>query len=105
MKSKSIANVEKTRTICTYCGVGCNLEVATVGGKVKSIQAPYDAEVNGGHTCLKGRYAFSFYNHPERLRTPLIRKNGELVPATWDEAYDYIAAELTRIKKDLAPIT
>ncbi|MBX7204377.1 MAG: formate dehydrogenase subunit alpha [Bacteroidia bacterium] len=102
-ESKSIANVEKTRTICTYCGVGCNLEVATVGGKVKSIQAPYDAEVNGGHTCLKGRYAFSFYNHPERLRTPLIRKNGELVPATWDEAYDYITGELTRIKKDFGP--
>lgn len=102
-ESKSIANVQKTRTICTYCGVGCNLEVATSGGKVKSIQAPYDAEVNSGHTCLKGRYAFSFYNHPDRLRTPLIRKNGELVPATWDEAYDYLAKELTRIKTDFGP--
>ncbi len=102
-ESKSIANVEKTRTICTYCGVGCNLEVATQGGKVKSIQAPYDAEVNKGHTCLKGRYAFSFYNHPDRLRTPLVRKNGELVPATWDEAYDYIANELKRIKNDFGP--
>lgn len=102
-ESKSIANVQKTRTICTYCGVGCNLEVATVGGKVKSIQAPYDAAVNQGHTCLKGRYAFSFYNHVDRLRTPLIRKNGELVPATWDEAYTYIANELKRIKKDFGP--
>ncbi|HLP34251.1 MAG TPA: molybdopterin-dependent oxidoreductase, partial [Bacteroidia bacterium] len=102
-ESKSIANVQKTRTICTYCGVGCNLEVATSGGKVKSIQAPYDAEVNSGHTCLKGRYAFSFYNHPDRLRTPLIRKDGELVPATWDEAYDYLAKELTRIKTDFGP--
>src|SRR5690606_7054895 len=61
-ESKSIASVEKTRTICTYCGVGCNLEVATINGSVKSIQAPYNAEVNQGHTCLKGRYAFSFYN-------------------------------------------
>ena len=102
-ESKSIANMQKTRTICTYCGVGCNLEVATVGGKVKSIQAPYDAAVNQGHTCLKGRYAFSFYNHADRLRTPLIRKNGELVPATWDEAYTYIANELKRIKKDFGP--
>lgn len=102
-ESKSIANVQKTRTICTYCGVGCNLEVATVGGKVKSIQAPYDAAVNQGHTCLKGRYAFSFYNHADRLRTPLIRMNGELVPATWDEAYTYIANELKRIKKDFGP--
>lgn len=102
-ESKSVAVDEKIRTVCTYCGVGCNLEVAVKGGKVKSIQAPYDAEVNSGHTCLKGRFAFSFYNHPDRLTTPLIKKNGELVPATWDEAYDYIASELTRIKNDFGP--
>ena len=102
-ESKSIAKAETTRTICTYCGVGCNLDVATINGKVKSIQAPYDSDVNQGHTCLKGRFAFSFYNHPERLRTPLIRKNGELVPATWDEAYTYIADEFTRIKNEYGP--
>jgi formate dehydrogenase major subunit len=97
-ESKSIVSKEKTRTVCTYCGVGCNLEVATINGEIKSIQAPYDAEVNSGHTCLKGRYAFQFYNHPERLRTPLIKKDGEFVPATWDEAYDFIANKLTEIK-------
>ena len=97
-ESKSVVADTKTRTVCTYCGVGCNLEVATINGKVKSIQAPADAEVNQGHTCLKGRYAFSFYNHPDRLRTPLIRKNGELTPATWDEAYDLIAGKLRSIK-------
>ena len=102
-ESKSIANVEKTRTICTYCGVGCNLEVATVNGKVKSIQAPYDAESNQGHTCLKGRFAFSFYNHPERLTSPLIRKDGEFVKATWDEAYDFISTRLTEIKEKYGP--
>ena len=102
-ESKSVAVDKKVRTICTYCGVGCNLEVAVSNGKVKSIQAPYDAEANGGHTCLKGRYAFSFYNHPERLQSPLIRKNGELVPCSWEEAYDYIAAELTRIKMHYGP--
>ncbi|MBS3914915.1 MAG: formate dehydrogenase subunit alpha [Bacteroidetes bacterium] len=102
-ESKSIANTEKTRTICTYCGVGCNLDVATINGEIKSIQAPYDAEVNEGHTCLKGRFAFGFYNHPDRLRTPLIRKNGELVPASWDEAYDFIANKLNSIKKDFGP--
>ncbi len=102
-ESKSVVADEKIRTVCTYCGVGCNLEVAVVNKKVKSIQAPYDAEVNQGHTCLKGRFAFSFYNHPDRLRTPLIRKDGELVPATWDEAYDYIASKLTTIKNDFGP--
>ncbi len=97
-ESKSIQVDNKVRTICTYCGVGCNLEVAVKGGKIKSIQAPYDNEVNPGHTCLKGRFAFGFYNHPERLRTPLIRKNGVLEPATWEEAYDFIANKLTDIK-------
>lgn len=97
-ESKSVAFDEKVRTVCTYCGVGCNLDVAIKGGKVKSIQAPYDANVNEGHTCLKGRYAFAFYNHPERLRSPLIKKNGEFVEATWDEAYDFIANKLTEIK-------
>jgi formate dehydrogenase major subunit len=102
-ESKSVAVDEKIRTVCTYCGVGCNLEVAVKGSKVKSIQAPYDADVNEGHTCLKGRFAFSFYNHPDRLRTPLIKRNGEFEEATWDEAYDYIAKELTRIKSEHGP--
>jgi formate dehydrogenase major subunit len=102
-ESKSIVADKKVRTICTYCGVGCNLDVAVVDGKVKSIQAPFDAEVNQGHTCLKGRYAFSFYNHKDRLTTPLIRRNGKLEPATWDEAYDYIADKLTTIKAKFGP--
>ncbi len=97
-ESKSIVAKKKTRTICTYCGVGCNLEVATINGEIKSIQAPYDAKVNSGHTCLKGRYAFQFYNHPERLRTPLIKKDGEFVQASWEEAYDFIADKLVSIK-------
>jgi len=97
-ESKSIVAKEKTRTVCTYCGVGCNLEVATINGAIKSIQAPYDAAVNAGHTCLKGRYAFQFYNHPERLRTPLIKKEGEFVTATWEEAYDFIANKLNEVK-------
>ncbi len=102
-ESKSIAVDKKVRTVCTYCGVGCNLDVAVTNGKVKSIQAPFDAVVNQGHTCLKGRFAFSFYNHPDRLRTPLIKRNGEFVPATWDEAYDFIAEKLTTIKNSYGP--
>ncbi|MDH4058140.1 MAG: molybdopterin-dependent oxidoreductase, partial [Cyclobacteriaceae bacterium] len=102
-ESKSVNFQKKVRTVCTYCGVGCNLDVAVNDSKIKSIQAPYDAEVNEGHTCLKGRFAFSFYNHPDRLRTPLIRRNGELEPATWDEAYDFIAEKLTSIKESYGP--
>ncbi len=102
-QSKSIRATEKTRTVCTYCGVGCNLEVSSTSGEILSIQAPYDAEVNQGHTCLKGRYAFHFYDHPDRLRTPLIKRNGTLEPATWDEAYDFIANKLNHIKANNGP--
>lgn len=99
-QSKSIEATKKTRTICTYCGVGCNLDVATKGNEVLSIQAPVNAEVNHAHTCLKGRYAFRFYNHPDRLTKPLIRTNGHFEEATWEEAYDHIVKNLTRIKSE-----
>lgn len=87
------------RTICTYCGVGCNLEVKIKDGIIKGIQAPVDAEVNSGHTCLKGRFAFEFYNHPDRLKSPMIRKNGKHEVVSWDEAYTYTASRFREIKE------
>ncbi|MCF6360093.1 MAG: formate dehydrogenase subunit alpha [Cyclobacteriaceae bacterium] len=101
--SKTNEAVETTRTICTYCGVGCNLDVAVKDNEVISITAPFDAEVNQGHTCLKGRYAFKFYNHPERLRSPLIKRNGNFEEVSWDEVYDYIIDKLTTIKSENGP--
>jgi formate dehydrogenase major subunit len=102
-ESKSVRFDKKVRTVCTYCGVGCNLEVAVSAGNIKSIQAPVEAAANGGHTCLKGRYAFSFYNHGDRIRTPLIKRNGQFEAATWDEAYDFIAEKLNKIKAENGP--
>jgi formate dehydrogenase alpha subunit len=75
------------------------LEVAVKSDEVLSIRAPQDA-VNAGHTCLKGRYAFKFYNHEDRLTSPLIRKNGELTPCSWDEALDFIKDKFESIKAD-----
>ncbi|MCP4442921.1 MAG: formate dehydrogenase subunit alpha [Aureispira sp.] len=95
-ESKSVKPAaQTTRTVCTYCGVGCNLEVSAISGEIVSIQAPFDAAVNQGHTCVKGRYAFKFYDHPERLRQPLIKKNGKFVEASWEETYDLIVSKLT----------
>jgi formate dehydrogenase major subunit len=99
-QSKSINATRTTRTICTYCGVGCNLEVSTSNGEILSIQAPYDSEVNQGHTCIKGRYAFKFYDHPERLNSPMIKRDGEFEKVSWDEAYDYIASKLASFKDE-----
>ncbi len=86
-----------TRTVCTYCGVGCNLNVASRGNEIISITSPYDAEANLGHTCLKGRYAFKFYNHPDRLRSPMIRRNGQFEEVSWDEAYSFIVENFEKI--------
>ena len=102
-QSKAVYAEKTTRTICTYCGVGCNLEVSSVNGTILSITAPYEAEANGGHTCLKGRYAFQFYNHPDRLRSPMIKRNGEFEKVSWDEAYDFIVERLNSIKSEYGP--
>ena len=102
-ESKAVQIAEPIRTICTYCGVGCNLDVSVSNGKINSILAPYDAEVNLGHTCLKGRYAFGFYNHPERLTEPMIRKHGQLEVVSWDEVYEYISERLSHFKVNFGP--
>ena len=102
-QSKSAAVDKKVRTTCSYCGVGCNLEASIKDDKVVAIDTPKETEVNAGHTCIKGRYAFSFYDHPDRLKTPLIKRNGKFEEASWDEAYDFIKKEMNRIVKDNGP--
>ena len=97
-ETKTLLADETVRTTCTYCGVGCQLEVSVIDGEIKGIQAPETAEVNEGHTCLKGRFAFEFYNHSERLREPMIKKNGKFEEVSWDEAYDFITTKLVEIK-------
>ena len=101
--SKTLIADKTVRTTCTYCGVGCQLDVSVIDGTIKGIQAPEDAEVNAGHTCLKGRFAFQFYNHPDRLTHPLIKRNGVFETASWDEAYQYITDKLLKIKNEMGP--
>ncbi len=102
-QSKSVKVDKKVRTTCSYCGVGCNLEASIKDGKVVAIDTPKETEVNAGHTCIKGRYAFGFYDHPDRLRSPLIKRSGKFEKASWDEAYDFIKAKLEKIKKENGP--
>ena len=91
-------------TTCGYCGVGCRLEAHAHDGRVVSITAAQDGPANKGHTCLKGRFAHQFSRSRERLTTPLIRDaNGDLQPATWEEAITRIVSELSRIKGEHGP--
>ena len=102
-QSKSVKVDKKVRTTCSYCGVGCNLETSIKDGKVVAIDTPKETEVNAGHTCIKGRYAFGFYDHPDRLRSPLIKRNGKFEEASWDDAYEYIKQKLEKIKNESGP--
>ncbi len=102
-RAKTLSADRTVRTVCTYCGVGCNLQVKVKDGHVAAIEGVEDAAVNQGHTCLKGRFAFEFVHHPERLTSPLIRRNGELQETTWDEALDFIATRLQQIRDQQGP--
>jgi formate dehydrogenase major subunit len=92
-----------TTTTCGYCGVGCTLDVHTRDGAVAAITPNLAAPVNRGHACVKGRFAHGFIASPDRLRRPLIRRDGELVEADWDEAIGLIALELGRIRDGHGP--
>jgi formate dehydrogenase major subunit len=93
---------ERTLTTCPYCGVGCQIELKTRGNKVVGVEPAFGAS-NGGILCVKGKFAYDFIGHPDRLKTPLIRKNGKLVEATWDEALDLIESKMNGIKKEFGP--
>ncbi len=84
----------EVKTTCVYCGVGCGLVVGARGNKIVNVEGDRDNIVNKGHLCVKGRFGFSFVNHPDRLKTPLIKRDGEFVEATWDEALDLVAGKL-----------
>jgi len=90
----------EVKTICSYCGVGCGIYLGVRGGLVVSARGDFDNPVNKGNLCVKGRFGYDFINHPERLTSPLIKKNGEFVEATWEEALDLVASKLANYKGD-----
>jgi predicted molibdopterin-dependent oxidoreductase YjgC len=85
--------LKKTRTVCPYCGVGCAVDMMSKGDRIVGIQPAMDGPANEGALCIKGQFAFDFIQHPERLKTPMVRNDdGDLVEASWDEALDRAAA-------------
>ncbi len=102
-------------TTCSFCGVGCTLELHTAGNRLYKVTSPPDAVVNRGNLCVKGRFGFDYVHSGDRLTQPLIRRGGRpgarrgtpeygaLEPASWDEALDLIAQKLTAIKRTYGP--
>lgn len=91
---------KEIETICPYCGVGCSLFLGIRGNRVISVKGNRNSPVNKGQLCAKGRFGLTFVNHPDRLKTPLIRKNGSLEQASWDEALDLISSKFKKLKRD-----
>ncbi|HEX74983.1 MAG TPA: formate dehydrogenase subunit alpha [Dehalococcoidia bacterium] len=86
-------------TTCGYCGVGCQLNLEIKGGKIVRVAPVLDNSVNQGQACVKGRFGIAeFVHHPQRLTTPLIQRNGELVEASWDEALTLVTKRLANYK-------
>lgn len=98
LATRGIAKPDRVvTTICPYCGVGCQLNLLVKDERIIASIPDPDGAVNHGQACVKGRFGIAdFVHHPERLTTPLIRKNGELKEASWDEALELVAKELKR---------
>ena len=91
---------EEVSTTCTYCGVGCGMYLEVRDGRVISVRGSRENTVNNGFLCVKGRFGFDFIHHRDRLQYPLIRKNGKLVKAGWDEALELVAGKLGKYKPE-----
>jgi len=95
--------VKKVRTTCTYCGTGCNFDLNVKDGKVIKVTSAYDAPVNRGNLCIKGRYGYDFIHSFERIKQPLIRKKDRLYTVSWDDALEYVATNFKRLIKKYGP--
>ena len=91
--------LKKIPTICSYCGVGCTLILNVKDDQVLKVTSDKDAGVNKGWTCVKGRFGSDYVHSPDRLTEPLIRVNGQLQKASWEEALDTVAQGLKKVKE------
>ena len=94
--------VRKTKTVCTYCGVGCSFDVWTKDRHILKV-APEHGPANGISTCVKGKFGWGHINSADRLTTPLIREGNEFRSATWDEALSLIARRFSELKAASGP--
>jgi NADH-quinone oxidoreductase subunit G len=90
--------LKETTTPCPYCGCGCLLTIASKEGEIKRVFSDPMSRPSDGNLCVRGRFGWDFVDHPDRIKTPLLRVNGELKEASWDEALHFTATELEKAK-------
>ncbi|HTX61690.1 MAG TPA: formate dehydrogenase subunit alpha, partial [Methanobacterium sp.] len=86
----------EVKTTCTYCGVGCGLYLGVRGSRVITARGDPEHPLSQGNLCVKGRYAFKFINHPNRLKSPLIKRDGQFMEVSWNEALEFISEKLSK---------
>src|SRR5213076_2787450 len=96
------SRIRRTKTVCTYCGVGCSFDIWTKDRQILKVE-PRDGPTNGISTCIKGKFAWDFVNSSDRLTKPLIREGGKFREASWDEALGLVARRLAEIKAQSGP--
>ena len=96
------SRTRKTKTVCTYCGVGCSFDIWTKGRQILKVE-PSEGPANGISTCVKGKFGWDFVNSPDRLTTPLIREGDKFRPASWEESLALVARRFTEIKAKNGP--
>jgi formate dehydrogenase major subunit len=94
--------VRRTKTVCTYCGVGCSFDILTRGRKVLKVQ-PEHGPVNGISTCVKGKFGWDYVTSPDRLRTPLLRHGDRFDEVSWEEAFAFIGERLRAVISSHGP--
>ena len=95
--------IKKTKTVCTYCGVGCSFDVWTKDREILKIEPQEEAPANGVSTCVKGKFGWDFVNSEERLTKPLIREGDEFREAEWEEALYLIEKKFKEHRKEKGP--
>ena len=96
------SKIKQTKTVCTYCGVGCSFDIWTTGRHILKVE-PALGPANGVSTCIKGKFGWDDVNSPDRLTTPLIREGDRFREATWDEALGLVARRFAEIKAANGP--
>lgn len=93
------SRISKTKTVCTYCGVGCSFDIWTKGRDILKVEPQVEAPANSISTCIKGKFGWDYVNSEERITKPLIRKGDTFHEASWQEALDLIKEKFTEIKE------
>jgi formate dehydrogenase major subunit len=96
------SRIKKTKTVCTYCGVGCSFDIWTKGRHILKVE-PGEGAANGVSTCVKGKFGLDFVNSQDRLTRPLIREGDTFREASWDEALSLVARRFGEIKAATGP--